>query len=254
MNYNPKISIITIVFNSEALIEKTILSIINQTYKNTEYIIVDGGSTDETLTNIDRYKDHITTIISEPDNGIYDAMNKGLNLASGDFVWFINSGDEIFNPETLEKIFESSSQTADILYGDAVIINTDGEITGKRRHRPPEKLNWKSFRFGMLISHQSILVRKTIAPSYDLNYKGSADFDWLIKAMKTTNHIENTHLILSKYLQSGYTKKYRIRSLIERAKIMCKHYGLLITLLSHFYIIIRFSFQYLKKGKSILDE
>ena len=104
---NPKISVVTVVYNSAALIENTVNSIINQSYSHIEYIVVDGGSTDGTIDILNRYKKNISTLISEPDRGIYDAMNKGISLATGDFVVFINSGDKFSSDDILENIFSN---------------------------------------------------------------------------------------------------------------------------------------------------
>ena len=108
---NPKISVVTVVYNSEALIENTVKSIINQSYSHIEYIVVDGGSTDGTIDILNRYKKNISTLISEPDHGIYDAMNKGIRLATGDFLVFINSGDKFSSHDILEKIFSSKESS-----------------------------------------------------------------------------------------------------------------------------------------------
>jgi glycosyltransferase involved in cell wall biosynthesis len=140
----PKVSIITIVFNGIDTLEKTILSITNQTYPNIEYIIVDGASTDGTIDLIKAHSNVITRWISEPDKGLYDAMNKGIDLATGDYLWFINSGDVIFAPTTLSQIF-NNNKIADIYYGDTVMIGNDGNEIGKRRLSPPKNLNWKQF-------------------------------------------------------------------------------------------------------------
>src|SRR5690606_11151151 len=110
-----KISIITIVYNNVRDIEYTIRSVMKQTYANIEYIIVDGFSTDGTLDVIEKYREEIAILISEKDNGIYDAMNKGLNVATGDYVLFLNSGDELYEDMTLEKVF-SSADNADVYY------------------------------------------------------------------------------------------------------------------------------------------
>ena len=101
----PKVSIITVVFNGENIIEKTMQSVFAQTYDNIEYIIVDGKSSDNTLSIIEKYKEKISVLISEKDKGLYDAMNKGLQVATGDYVWFMNGGDQIADAQVLTKIF-----------------------------------------------------------------------------------------------------------------------------------------------------
>src|ERR1700761_112956 len=137
--FDPRLSIITIVYNNASDIERTILSVINQTYKNIEYIIIDGASTDGTLNIIGKYRDSISKLVSEPDKGIYDAMNKGLQQATGDYVLFMNSGDEIYAGDTVEKIFNTEPD-ADIYYGETEMINADGKSLGRRRHKAPKQL------------------------------------------------------------------------------------------------------------------
>src|SRR4051812_1110497 len=97
----PVLSVITVVYNNVSHIERTLLSVLDQTYPHIEYIVIDGASTDGTLVIIEKYKDRIAKLISEPDKGIYDAMNKGLAIATGDYVLFMNSGDEIYARETV---------------------------------------------------------------------------------------------------------------------------------------------------------
>ena len=193
MNSNPKISIITVVFNSKNYIEDTIKNILSQTYKNIEYIIIDGKSTDGTVEIIKSYQDEISLWISEPDKGLYDAMNKGIRLATGDYILFINSGDKLFDITTIEQVF--SKPIADVYYGDTVIINTNDQEIGLRRLRPPEKLSFKSFRKGMLVCHQSFIARRELVPNFNLNYRFAADYDWTIQILKNSQLIINTSLV-----------------------------------------------------------
>ena len=235
---NPLISIITIVYNDEVHIEKTLISVLNQTYTPIEYIIIDGNSKDNTLNIIKTYSDRISKIISEPDKGLYDAMNKGLKNATGDYVLFMNSGDTFYTNTTVNNVFKNF-ENADIYYGDTQIVNSKGIDLGHRRLRPPKALNWKSFKQGMLVCHQSIFIKRKLADLYNLKYKFSSDFDWVIKALKKSKKIKNTELIISKYLSEGITTNNRKKSLIERFKIMRLHYGFLSTILYHIYFIFR---------------
>ena len=250
----PKVSVITVVFNGIETLERTILSVINQTYKNIEYIIVDGGSTDGTQNLIKKYEKHISPntpslkTISEPDNGLYDAMNKGIKLATGDYFWFINSGDEIAATYTLKKIFENQV-FAHIYYGETIMTNSKGQIIGNRRLTPPEKLTWKDLRNGMLVSHQSVIVSRDIAKMYDTNYRFSADYEWVLTSLKNAEIIVNTHLILSKFLDGGLTKKNILPGLKERFKIMCKYFGPFSTVFYHFPIGFRFLCYYLRNKR-----
>ena len=221
------LSVITVVYNDAQNIEKTINSVLSQTYKNIEYIIIDGASTDGTKEIIKKYSDKISQFVSEPDKGLYDAMNKGLRMATGDYVCFLNSGDLFYENTTIEKIFQSApNKNIDIFYGDAVITDTNGKIKGHRRHRPPKHLNWISFKDGMLVSHQAFIPRLSITEPYDLKFRFSSDFDWCIKAMKKAKHIQNTKIVIIKFMDDGLTKKNMFKSLKERFIIMKKNYGL----------------------------
>jgi glycosyltransferase involved in cell wall biosynthesis len=242
----PFVSIITVVFNSEKLLEETILSVIKQSYPHFEYIIVDGGSKDKTLDIIKKYDSSINKWISEKDEGLYDAMNKGLKMAIGDYVWFINSGDKIYSPNTLEKIVESTHSMPDMIYGETEITDIDGNSLGMRRHSAPKALNWKMFSRGMLVCHQSVLVRRGLSGEYNLDYKYSSDFEWLIRALRAAKSIHNSGLTLSKFLEGGQTSKNRIPGLKERFRIMSKYYGLIPTILRHFAMVFKLLFYYLK--------
>ncbi|MCW3788631.1 glycosyltransferase family 2 protein [Plebeiibacterium sediminum] len=249
MNHNtPKISIVTVVYNGAQTIEATINSIINQTYKNIEYIIVDGDSNDGTQDIIKSYESEISKWISEPDKGIYDAMNKGIDLSTGDYIWFMNSGDEIADLTVLEEII-SANPGSDIYYGDTVMIDSDGTEIGNRRLAPPEHLTWKSFKKGMLVSHQSFIAKINIIESYNLSYRFSADFEWCLLAIKRAKHITNTHRTLSKFLDGGITKQNIIPGLKERFRIMSKYYGLIPTCYNHIFIGIKFFYFYTKNKR-----
>jgi glycosyltransferase involved in cell wall biosynthesis len=231
----PKLSVITIVYNNVKDIERTMLSVLNQTYRNIEYIIIDGGSKDGTVEVIGKYRTKLAQFISEPDNGIYHAMNKGLALATGDYVLFMNSGDEIYAPETVTEVFESAA-AADIYYGETEMYNEQWESLGQRRHCAPEIFNWKSFRYGMSISHQAIYVKRSLAQPFDLRYKYSSDIDWVIKVAKNASSIVNTHMYVAKYLVGGMSKKKHLASLRERFRIFSKYYGLIPNLINHLFI------------------
>ncbi len=246
----PIVSIITVVYNSEKYIEKTIKSVINQSYPNVEFIIVDGKSTDKTIEIIKKYKNSIDNWISESDNGIYDAMNKGIKLSTGDYIWFINSGDEINSLNVLEHVFENKTNKADVYYGETLIIDLESKTIGMNRRKAPSSLSWKSFRKGMLITHQSIIVSKKNVVDYNLNYKFSSDFDWIIQILKKAETIENTNIILSKYMDGGRTKQTLIPGLKERYLIMIEYYGFFITIYNHIIMLAKL-FVFLLKNKRL---
>ena len=238
---HPKFSIITVTYNAGAVLEDTIQSVITQTYRNVEYIIVDGGSKDHTLDIINRYREHNHTLVSEPDKGLYDAMNKGIRLATGDYLCFLNAGDGLHEDDTLQLMVHSITGTElpDVLYGETAIVDEEGHYLRMRRLSAPENLNWKSFKDGMLVCHQAFFPRRELAEPYDLRYRFSADFDWCIRIMKKSHTLHNTHLTLIDYLNEGMTTRNHRASLHERFRIMCRHYGYLSTLARHAWFALR---------------
>lgn len=246
------ISIVTIVYNDHNHIERTIHSVLDQDYPYIDYVIVDGASTDGTKECIYRYEAFLGTLISEPDKGIYDAMNKGLQKATGDYVWFINAGDSLFTSDIVQRIaslVQKKKVLPDIIYGETVIVDEEGKSLGQRRLKAPNKLTWKSFRMGMLVCHQSFITKRSIAPLYDLTYRYSADFDWCIKCMKQAGKIYNTRMTLSNFLDGGVSTTQRKASLKERYDIMCRYYGVISTSLLHVWFAIRFYFAKWFKGR-----
>lgn len=241
----PKISIITVVFNGENHIARTIESVLDQAYKHIEYIIIDGKSTDDTLDVIARY-DGVDQVISEPDTGLYDAMNKGLKRATGDYVWFLNSGDQVYEKDTVEKMLSGLKGLPDFIYGGTMIIDEQQQEVGDRRLKPPANLSWKSFRQGMIVCHQSMIVKRDIAPEYKLEYRLSADIDWAIRASKGAGELHNTGMILSRFLEGGLTRHNIKAGLKERFRIMRGYYGLVPTILRHFVFGVRLTGFYMK--------
>lgn len=238
----PKFSVITVCYNAQTTLEDTIQSVIAQTYHHVEYIIVDGASKDRTLSIINRYRDRITTVVSEPDKGLYDAMNKGLRLATGDYVCFLNAGDSFHEDDTLQQMVHTLrelTELPDVLYGETALVDAEGHFVRMRRLQAPEHLTWHSFRQGMLVCHQAFFAKRTLAEPYDLRYRFSADFDWCIRIMKKSKVLHNTHLTLIDYLEEGMTTRNHKASLHERFRIMAKHYGWLSTVAHHAWFVVR---------------
>ena len=238
---NPRFSIITVTYNAEKVIEETIQSVITQTYKNYEYIIIDGASKDNTLSVIDKYKDMISSVVSEPDKGLYDAMNKGIATATGDYLCFLNAGDSFHEDDTLQLMVHSinDNELPDVLYGETAIVNKEGHFLHMRRLQTPEKLTWKSFKQGMLVCHQAFFAKRSLAEPFDLSYRFSADFDWCIRVMKKAKTLHNTHITVIDYLDEGLTTQNHKASLKERFRIMAKHYGWISTVAYHIWFVIR---------------
>ncbi|WP_343531041.1 glycosyltransferase family 2 protein [Pedobacter sp.] len=246
---HPKLSVITIVYNNVKDIERTMLSVLNQSYPNIEYVVVDGASNDGTLEVIKKYENRIAKLISEKDNGIYDAMNKGLELATGDYVLFMNSGDEIYELETVEKIF-ATAPNADIYYGETEMYDENWQNLGRRRHQAPEHFTWESFKYGMSISHQAIYIKRSLTEPYNLQYRYSSDIDWIIKIAKKASSIVNTHLYVAKYLVGGMSKKKHRESLKERFQILSHYYGLVSNIINHIVIAFNLAFYFLKHKRT----
>jgi glycosyltransferase involved in cell wall biosynthesis len=246
--FQPKLSVITVVYNGVKDIERTMLSVLNQTYSNIEYILVDGLSNDGTLEVINKYTDRIK-LISEKDEGIYDAMNKGLAIATGDYVLFMNSGDEIYAPDTVAKVF-AAADDADIYYGETEMIDDSGKSLGQRRHKAPVALTWRSFRYGMSVSHQAIYIKRALAEPYDRRYHLSADIDWIIRAAKKAKKIVKVEGYVAKYLVGGMSKHKHRQSLQERFDIMKRYYGLVPTLFNHLVIAFNLGWYWMRNRRT----
>jgi len=242
------LSVITVVRNDIAHIECTIQSVLSQTYPHIEYIIIDGASTDGTLEIIKKFQSHLAYWISEPDKGLYDAMNKGLKKATGDYVCFLNSGDQFLSERTIAEMFHNADPTIDLFYGDAAIFNESGEKLGNRRHRPPDTLTWKSFNDGMMVLHQAFIPALKLTSPYNLNYRYTSDYDWCIHILKNATHIHNTRQTLIRFLDGGISKTNMLKSLQERFIIMKINYGLLPTLWVHIRNAIKMALFKLKHG------
>lgn len=260
-----KLSVITVTYNAEKTLERTLRSVQEQTYPTLEHLIVDGASRDGTISLIHKYaeetenpqgkavtrnevesqeeaaKRHPLRWISEPDRGLYDAMNKAIKMASGDYLCFLNAGDTFCAPDTVERMMHSFSisEQPDILYGETAIVDDNGSFLHMRRLKTPEILTWKSFKQGMLVCHQAFIVKRELAEPYDPAYRFSSDFDWSIRMMKKARSIHNTHLTLINYLNEGITTANHKASLKERYRIMAKYYGHTSTFVHHIWFLIR---------------
>lgn len=251
-----KISVITCTYNAVNELQRTVDSVLAQTYPHVEHLIIDGLSKDATLEVANEYKrkseeeekSHEVIISSEPDNGLYDAMNKGLMNATGDYLVYLNAGDAFPSANTLETVANSVGEDEAlpaVLYGDTDIVDDEGHFLRHRRLSPPEHLTWRSFKQGMLVCHQAFYARTDIARRnpYDLNYKFSADVDWCIRIMKDADQqnltLRNVHEVIANYLDGGMTVKNHRASLKERFHIMCKHYGWLSTVMMHAWFVVR---------------
>ena len=257
-----KVSIVTITWNAARTLQRTLDSVRCQSYSDIEHLVIDGASKDDTLQIAERYQaasPHEVVVQSEPDKGLYDAMNKGLLKATGDYVVFLNAGDSLYAPDTIETVVQSAENNSltshlspltshtlpAVIYGDTAITDEDGHFLHLRQHRPPETLTWRSFKQGMLVCHQAFYVRRDVAKDilYDLRYRHSADVDWCIRVMKEAERqglpLVNTHTVLANFEEGGNTTQNHRASLKERFRVMSNHYGFLVTLLLHVWFVLR---------------
>lgn len=251
-----KFTIVTCTYNAEAVLQRTLDSVMKQTYCNIEHLIIDGVSKDKTLTLVKAYQHkndvgesaHEILVFSEPDKGLYDAMNKGIDRATGDYLIFLNAGDVFPSEDTLEFVegcVGEGEELPGVLYGDTDIVNMDGHFLRHRRLTPPKHLSWRSFMWGMLVCHQSFYARADIAKGihYNLDYRFSADVDWCIRIMREAARrhlpLRNVNAVITNYLDGGMSVQNHKASLKERFQVMRSHYGLLTTLFVHAWFVVR---------------
>lgn len=251
-----KFTIVTCTFNAEHELQRTLDSVFHQSYADVEHLILDGLSHDRSVEMAQTYKQrsdeartgHEVVVCSERDSGLYDAMNKGIARAAGDYIVFLNAGDTFPSEATLEHIAHSigdGEALPGVIYGDTDIVNDEGRFLRHRRLQPPTKLTWRSFRNGMLVCHQAFYALTTLAKDnpYNLNYRFSADVDWCIRVMKEAERrhlmLKNVDEVVVNYLDGGMTEKNHRASLRERFSVMRRHYGLPLTLIMHVWFAVR---------------
>lgn len=239
---SPLFSIITVTYNAATTLPATLASVKSQTCKLYEYIVMDGASKDNTVELAQNANIPNARIVSSPDKGLYDAMNKAMDIATGEYLIFLNAGDSFHSPETLQKIADTimNHDFPGIVYGQTQLVNSQREYIGDRHLLAPEELTLKSFANGMLVCHQAFIALRRITSHYDLRYRYSADYEWCIRSLQhSRNNIYIPHTIID-YLSEGLTTANRKASLIERFKIMCHYYGTLPTIIRHLKFIPRF--------------
>lgn len=241
MSPQPLISIITITYNAAPHLPATMKSVASQTEGDFEHIIIDGASRDNTLEIAREMGTDRLRILSERDNGLYDAMNKGLGMARGKYVIFLNAGDAFHSPDTLSAYAVAARSNPDIIYADTVIVDSSRRMLRPRHLSAPEILTFQSFASGMLVCHQAFMVRRDLAPRYDTSYRFSADYDWTVRCLEKSKpgRCVNLKRVAIDYLDDGLTDHNRLRSLRERFLIMCEHYGWLPTVANHLYFVGR---------------
>ena len=228
--HNMKVSIITVCYNAEKYIEKAIQSVLDQTYKNIEYIIVDGKSADSTMRIVEKYKDRISKIISEKDSGIYEAMNKGIKTAAGDILYFLNCDDYFCNRNTVENIVNEFKQDDNlgIVYGRINYFNKPREASLIAAQEKEFKTKMDLIFRG--ICHQSIFSRKWVFERiglFDERFRIHADFDWILSAFNGGIKFKFINEPIACYNYTGMSYLKRNETMIDRIKVVRKHANLI---------------------------
>ena len=182
MNINPKVSVITVSYNSEETIADTIKSVIEQKYNNIEYIVIDGGSTDNTVSIITSFYSGVTYFISEPDKGIYHAINKGISKATGDIIGLLHSDDVFADTDVIKDIVRHfNNENTNIIWGDIVFKNKKNEIT---RYYSGKNISMQSFNLGIMPPHPSVFIKKKcydLYGNFNPNYSIASDYELLLR-------------------------------------------------------------------------
>lgn len=264
------VSIVTVTYNPGELLEPTMRSVAEQVGVQIDYVVVDGASKDGTVERLRSFGKRIEEIeadggqdernqltyrwVSEPDRGLYDAMNRGLVMAQGDYVLFLNAGDTLAHPRVLADLW-SERKGAAVYYGQAMVVESmGGRELGLRKPLPPQHLNWRSLRFGMVVSHQAFVIKRERALPYDLQYRICADIDWMIRCLRVLDPgalgpevvsskalgVHFADRVLVHFLDGGLSSQRRKAAWKERFLIMSRHYGPLNNLLNHGWIVIRY--------------
>lgn len=238
----PLFTIVTVTYNAQSTFPATLKSVAEQSCRLFEYIIMDGASTDKTLKLAINAAIPEARVYSSPDKGIYDAMNKAIQIAKGDYLIFLNAGDSFHSQDTLEILAQAimDNDYPGIIYGQTNLVDSNRHFIAPRHLTAPETLTVKSFAEGMTVCHQAFIVNKKLVQLYDLKYRYSADYDWCIRCLQRSRNNYYVPEVLIDYLVEGETTRHRRASLWERFRIMSFYYGLLPTLWRHISFIPRF--------------
>ncbi len=240
----PVFSVITINYNNLRGLKRTFESVQNQTARNRiQWIVVDGNSRDGSAEFLRSHASDIDVLVIEQDKGLYDAMNKGLERAEAPYVWFMNSGDVIYRNDVTEKLASLAESNPDVIFGDTMFVDESGReiglISKLKPQRFPEKLDNRSFRFGMNLCHQSFIAKKSICPPYDLQFRQAADVDWIIRIlMKNPSNVRFDGVIAG-FETGGSSSQHETKAWKERFAVLSKHYGFLPNCINHVWIVLR---------------
>jgi len=221
MKQTPKVSIITVVYNGIAHLEQTIKSVLNQSYENIEYIIIDGGSTDGTVELIKKYEDKIAYWVSEPDGGIYDAMNKGIAKASGEIVGLINADDWYEKNAIAIVVGTFEKREVDVVHGSMRIIKENGESFVKGAFRDISNL-----KKGMLLNHPTVFAKRSLYEKYglfDTSYRIVADWERMMSWFLNDVHFVATQEVLANFRMGGVSSEHLKKSFIEKHRVRTEY-------------------------------
>ncbi len=215
------LSIVTVTYNAEDFLEDTIKSIITQSYPNIEYIIIDGGSTDRTVDIIKQYQNHISYWISEADNGIYDAMNKGIAQASGEWINFMNAGDGFIGTDIVEQVLKTVKNETELVYGNTRFVSETGEELYIQRGKEVRDHLWKGIGF----NHNSLFCKTVLMKEHPFNtfYKIVADSEFLIWAFEQGRKFEHLDILINYFMVGGISHDQAALRLVERWKLVSDH-------------------------------
>lgn len=227
---NLKVSIITVCYNAQIFIEKAIQSVLSQTYENIEHIIIDGQSTDDTLKIVNQYKEKISKIISEKDQGIYDAMNKGIRLSSGDILFFLNSDDRLYDSTVIADVVNAfiKDDQIGIIYGKLAPVDVPKEFLLRAKNRSERAYKKKSDIWQYGLSHQRFFAKKWIFNKFgcfDTNYKVSADLFWFLVAYNNGVKLKYIDRFVVNLYYQGFSYHMKERGTKEKIKIIYKTYS-----------------------------
>ncbi len=224
-NLSPLFSIVTVVYNAEQYVAETVQSVLDQCFDDFEYIVIDGGSTDQTLAILANYQEQIGTLVSEPDRGIYDAMNKAIGRARGKYVNFMNAGDRFHSSDTLRQVAEHCEQHGgpnhlDIIYGKVVKISSEASNFQYEKGRPVSK---RSFFLSIPMCHQAMFIKTDLFQAvggYSLDYEAGSFYGWLGAYYGYRQSLDRLSFIdqrIAYYLDGGYS--FQMKKIIDRERL-----------------------------------
>lgn len=221
----PLLSIVTVTFNAGEVLRETLQSVRNQDFKDLEVIIIDGGSIDRTLEIANEFSDIVKYLVSEPDQGLYDAMNKGMAAARGLYLQFLNAGDNLCEPDVLSRIFsDHGSEKCDVIYGDIISVNVDGRET----YLPARSFTMEELlaRGTGVLCHQSIFVKRSIAPRYTLELKYKAELNWYFDLVEIEGlSVRHVGIPVVHYADGGFGYQNFLSNRLEWVLLVWRRFG-----------------------------